>query len=579
MAAMINLTIDGCDISVEKGTTILKAAEKLGIKIPSLCYHQDLEATGACGICVVEVEGAPTLKRACCTPVENNWVVHTYTPAVREARGVIVELLLSSHPTDCLTCRRNGSCELQKIAEDLGIREARFGRIERGLPQDSSSSSIVRDPDKCILCGRCVQVCQEVQTVAAIDFTKRGIDAIIGLPFERGLGDSVCVNCGQCLNYCPVGAIYESDGLSEVWNSLADSEKHIVVQEAPAIRVSLGEEFGMQPGEVVSGKMHAVLKRLGFDAVFDTNFAADLTIMEEASELLERIKKGGPFPLFTSCCPGWIKFMETFYPDLMENVSSCKSPQQMFGAVAKTYYAEKAGVDPSRLVCVSVMPCTAKKFEAKRPEMRDSGYQDVDYVLTTRELTQMIKQVGIDFKSLPDEEANPILGEYTGAATIFGATGGVMEAALRTGYELATGKTLKDVDFVAARGMEGIKEAEVDMDGLKVKVAVAHGLGNARQILDKVRQQKKEGRVGYHFIEIMACPGGCVGGGGQPYVSDMRTREERGKGLYEEDKTLSHRKSHENAFVRKLYGEYLEKPLSQKAHHLLHTHYITRELY
>jgi len=579
MAETINLTIDGSGISVEKGTTILKAAEKLGIKIPSLCYHTDLEATGACGICVVEVEGTPTLKRACCTPVENNWVVHTHTPAVREARRVIVELLLSSHPTDCLTCRRNGSCELQKIAENLGIREARFGRIKRSLPQDSSSSSIVRDPDKCILCGRCVEVCQEVQTVAAIDFTERGMDAIIGLPFERGLGDSVCVDCGQCVNYCPVGAIYESDGLSEVWNSLADSEKHVVVQEAPAIRVSLGEEFGMRPGEVVSGKMHAVLKRLGFDAVFDTNFAADLTIMEEASELLERIKKGGPFPLFTSCCPGWIKFMETFYPDLMKNVSSCKSPQQMFGAIVKTYYAQQAGIEPSEIVCVSVMPCTAKKFEAKRPEMRDSGYQDVDYVLTTRELTQMIKQAGIDFKSLPEEKANPILGEYTGAATIFGATGGVMEAALRTGYEFATGKTLKDVDFVAARGMEGIKEAEVDIDTLKVKVAVAHGLGNARQILDKVRQEKKEGKIGYHFIEIMACPGGCVGGGGQPYVSDMKTREERGKGLYEEDKTLPHRKSHENTFIKKLYEEYLEKPLSQKAHHLLHTHYIKRQVY
>jgi len=576
---MANLTIDGCKVSVEEGTTILKAAERVGINIPTLCYHPDLEATGACGVCVVKVEGMPALKRACCTPVGNGWIVRTQTAEVRDARKLVVELLLSSHPADCLICRKNGNCELQKLAEDLGIREIRFGRIEKDLPRDTSSSSIVRDPNKCVLCGRCVEVCQQVQTVVAIDFTKRGIDTIIGLPFEKGLGDSVCTNCGQCINYCPVGAIYEKEQLSGVWEALADPEKHVVVQEAPAIRVSLGEEFGIAPGEVVSGKMHAVLRRLGFDAVFDTNFAADLTIMEEANELLERVKKGGPFPMFTSCCPGWIKFMETFYPDLMENVSSCKSPQQMFGAMAKTYYAQKAGIDSSKIISVSVMPCTAKKFEAKRPEMKDSGYQDVDYVLTTRELAQMIKEAGIDFKSLPEEKANPILGEYTGAGTIFGATGGVMEAALRTAYEFATGKTLENVDFIMVRGMEGIKEAEIEINGTKIKVAVVHGLGNARQVLNKVREQKKKGIAKYHFIEIMACPGGCVGGGGQPYGSDMKTREERGKGLYEEDKVLTYRKSHENPYIKKLYEDYLEEPLSEKAHHLLHTQYAKREVY
>ncbi len=579
MAKMANLTIDGCKVSVEEGTTILKAAEKVGINIPTLCYHPDLEATGACGVCVVKVEGMPALKRACCTPVGNGWIVRTQTAEVRDARKLVVELLLSSHPADCLICRKNGNCELQKLAEDLGLRETRFGRIEKDLPQDTSSPSIVRDPNKCILCGRCVEVCQQVQTVVAIDFTKRGIDTVIGLPFERGLGDSVCTNCGQCINYCPVGAIYESEQLSGVWKALSDPEKYVVVQEAPAIRVSLGEEFGMAPGEVVSGKMHAVLRRLGFDAVFDTNFAADLTIMEEASELLERVKKGGPFPMFTSCCPAWIKFMETFYPDLIENVSSCKSPQQMFGAMAKTYYARKTGIDSSKITSVSVMPCTAKKFEAQRPEMRDSGYPDVDYVLTTRELAQMIKESGIDFKSLLEEKANPILGEYTGAGTIFGATGGVMEAALRTGYEFATGKTLEEVDFIMVRGMEGIKEAEIEINGTKIKVAVAHGLGNARQVLDKVREQKEKGIAEYHFIEIMACPGGCVGGGGQPYGSDMKTREERGKGLYEEDKVLTYRKSHENPYIKKLYEDYLEKPLSEKAHHLLHTQYAKREVY
>jgi iron-only hydrogenase group A len=452
---------------------------------------------------------------------------------------------------------------------------------------DESSTSIVRDPEKCIKCQRCVQVCQEVQSVAAIDMIQRGFDTIMGLPFEMGLADTVCINCGQCISVCPVGAIYEKLNEKDVWDALSDPNKHVIVQEAPAVRVAIGEEFGMEPGTVTAGKMHSALKRLGFDKVFDTNFSADLTIMEEGTELIGRAKHAistgdmSKLPIITSCSPGWIKFMETFYPNLMNNVSTCKSPQQMFGALSKTYYADKEGIDPAKIISVSIMPCTAKKYEAQRPEMRASGYQDVDFVLTTREFARMIKLAGIDFANLPDVTADSPMGEYTGAATIFGATGGVMEAALRTGYELISGETLPSVDLKMVRGMDGVKEADVEIPGLPfpLKVAIAHGLGNARKILDRVSKQiEKDGKSEYHFIEIMACPGGCVGGGGQPYGSTLAVRAKRAYGLYNEDSTmLTHRKSHENEQIKQLYKEFLGEPNGEKAHHLLHTKYTRRD--
>ncbi len=576
MAEMITITIDGKEVQVKPGTTILEAAKQVNIEIPTLCYHPDLKPTGNCGVCVVEIEGAPTLKRACCTPVAPGWKIHTNSERVRKARRAVVELILADHDMECPTCVRNGKCELQELAHKLGITDVRFGRKKERKPIDDSSY-IIRDPNKCILCGRCVQVCSDLQTVNALTVQNRGYESMITAALGKPLADSPCVNCGQCVVFCPVGALYEKREIDYVWEALADPEKHVVVQEAPALRATLGEEFGMEPGEVVSGKMHAVLRRLGFDAVFDTNFAADLTIMEEGTEFVERFKKGGPFPLITSCSPGWIKFMETFFPSLIPYVSSAKSPQQMFGALAKTYYSEMTGIPPEKIVSVSIMPCTAKKFEARRPEMRDSGYQDVDYVLTTRELAQMIKEAGIDFKALPEEPADELMGMYTGAGTIFGTTGGVMEAALRSAYFLLTGKELEPVDIAPVRGMEGIKEAEIEINGTKVKVAVAHGLGNARKLLEKVVDQlEKTGKSEYHFIEIMACPGGCVGGGGQPYGSTFARRARRGEALYKEDRSLPYRRSHENPAIKRVYEKYLKHPLSPKSHKLLHTHYYKR---
>jgi NADH-quinone oxidoreductase subunit G/NADP-reducing hydrogenase subunit HndD len=585
---MIKIKINNIEIEVEKGIMLLDAIKKTGYDVPTLCYYEDLEPSGACGICVVEVKGEPTLKRACCTPVDRDGLeIFTNTKRVRETRKRVLELILSDHPDDCLQCIRNGNCELQALAEKLGIRENHYEKIYVEKEKDVSSFSLVRDPVKCIKCGRCVQVCQEVQSVFAIEMINRGFDTVMGLPFEMGMGDSICTNCGQCSLVCPVGAIYEKSSESEVWEALNDPDKYVIVQEAPAIRVAIGEEFGMEPGTVTSGKMHTALKKLGFDKVFDTNFSADLTIMEEGTELINRVKKtlvDGNFrrlPVITSCSPGWIKYMETFFPNLIKNVSSCKSPQQMFGALAKTYFAEKEGIDPAKIVSVSIMPCTAKKFEANRPEMKDSGYKDVDYVLTTREFGRMIKEMGIDFPSLTSSDADAPMGEYTGAGTIFGATGGVMEAALRTGYELISGETLKAVDLKMVRGMEGIREAEIPIPKLPfpLKVAVAHGLGNAKKILTKVSEQiEKNGKSEYHFVEIMACPGGCVGGGGQPYGSTLKVKEERGEGLYKEDsEMLEHRKSHENEEVKQLYKEFLGEPNGEKSHHLLHTKYGKRE--
>ncbi len=575
---MIKATINNIEVEVKEGATILDAAKKAGFTIPTLCYHPDLKPKGSCGICVVEVEGMPALKRACMTEVVNGWRIHTNTPLVRTTRKTIVELILAEHDMDCPTCIKNNRCELQSLALTLGIKNIRYRKDPKARKNiDTTSVSIVRDPNKCILCERCVQVCEEIQTVNALALSKRGSETLITDAFDAGLGNSVCVNCGQCTVFCPVGALYEKSDIEKVWEAINDPEKHVVVQEAPAIRAMLGEEFNMEPGTLVAGKMHAALRRMGFDAVFDTNFTADLTILEEGTEIVGRIKGGGTLPVITSCSPGWVKFMETFYPHLGEYLSTAKSPQQMFGALSKTYYAELKGISPEKIVSVSIMPCTAKKFECKRPEMKDSNYQDVDYVLTTREIARMMKEAGIDLKEMPDEPADDPMGEYTGAATIFGVTGGVMEAALRSAYFLVTGRELENVDIVAVRGMEGVKEAEIDVDGLKLKVAVAHGLGNARKILDKVTEQiEKYGKSEYHAIEIMACPGGCVGGGGQPWGSDMARRARRGEALLQEDRTLPYRRSHENPSIKLIYERYLERPNSDRAHHLLHTHYFRR---
>lgn len=569
---MINLTINGQNIQVEEGATILEAALKADIHIPTLCYLPEVQAIGACRVCLVEIEGNRNLQAACVFPASEGLVVHTNSERVRLARKFSVEMLLSNHPMECLTCARNLNCELQKIAEEMGIREVRFTGEKSEGHIDDFSPSLRRDQSKCILCRRCVTVCQEIQSVSAIFAQGRGFETKVEPAFDASLNDVACTFCGQCSLVCPVGAITEKEDIDEVWAALADPTKIVIAQDAPAVRAALGEEFGYPPGTLVTGKMLAAVRRLGFDRVFDTNFAADLTIIEEGNELLKRVKEGGVLPLITSCSPGWIKFIEHFYPTLLPHLSTCKSPHQMLGALVKTYYAQKAGIDPKDMVVVSVMPCTAKKFECNRPEMHDSGYKDVDYVITTRELAKMIRQAGIDFRSLGDDVYDDPLGEYTGAATIFGATGGVMEAALRTAYELATGKTLANVDFMAVRGLEGIKEATVPIEGIgDVKVAVAHGLGNARRLLESIKAGAQ-----YHFIEIMACPGGCVSGGGQPIPVNNEIRRLRAEALYNEDRNLKYRKSHESPSIKRIYEEFLGVPLGEKSHHLLHTKYTAR---
>jgi NADP-reducing hydrogenase subunit HndD len=569
----VTVTIDGQQVVVPEGTTILEAARQAGIFIPTLCHHPDLKPRATCRICIVEVKGQRRFQTACNTPVADGNEIWTNNQAVREARKTILELILADHPQDCLKCVRNQNCELQKMASDYQIREVSFARTAKELPVESTNPSIVRDMSKCIKCGRCVEVCQEVQQVAAINTANRSTEYTMSTAFGEALADSPCVYCGQCIAVCPVGALTEKDDTARVWAALDNPDLHVVVQTAPAVRVALGEEFGWQPGTITTGKMVAALKRLGFNKVFDTNFTADLTIIEEGNELLQRIKEGGTLPMITSCSPGWINFIEKSYPELLPHVSTCKSPQQMFGALAKTYYAQKAGIPAEKIFVVSIMPCTAKKYECTRPEMQSSGFQDVDVVLTTRELARMIKQASLDMEAIQEAEYDAPLGISTGAAVIFGASGGVMEAALRTVYEVVTGQELKDLDFKDVRGLTGIKEATVDLAGTKVKIAVANGLANAKALLEKI----KAGKCDYHFIEIMCCPGGCIGGGGQPFGTTMAIKERRMAATYEIDRGLQLRKSHENPAVKALYEEFLKKPLGHKSHELLHTDYTNRK--
>ena len=567
----ITLTINNRKVVAKPGMTVLEAAQQAGIYIPTLCYHKDLFPEGHCRVCLVDIKGQRSLQPACMFPVADGMEVDTHSHAVRDSRRLVVELLLSNHPNECLTCVRSRNCELQALAKEMGIRETRF-EGERTVDPVDDSSFIIRDNEKCVLCRRCVRVCQGVQSVGALSAGERGWQTVIGPAFGRDMSEVVCVNCGQCVSYCPTGALRERDSTQGVWAALRDPDAFVVVQTAPATRVALGEEMGMPHGSLVTGKMVAGLREMGFDRVFDTDFTADLTIIEEGNELIKRVNEGGELPLITSCCPGWIKFAEHLYPDLLDNLSTCKSPQQMFGAVAKTYYAEKAGVDPAKMVVVSIMPCTAKKFECERPEMNSSGYKDVDLVLTTRELGQMLREAGIDLTQLPEEEYDDPLGASTGAAVIFGATGGVMEAALRTAYEVITGEILDNLDFESVRGLAGVKEATIPVGELQVKVAVAHGLSNARKLLDMIRR----GEGNYHFIEVMACPGGCLAGGGQPIPVSDEIRTKRMGAIYRADRELPIRKSHENPMITVIYEEFLKEPLGHKSHELLHTHYTPR---
>jgi NADP-reducing hydrogenase subunit HndD len=588
---MPKLSINNMTVEVPDGATVLEAARKAGVHIPTLCYMENLQAIGACRVCLVEIEGSRDLAASCVMPASEGMKVFTNSPRVRKARRTVVELLLSEHDGDCQTCNRNDNCELQTVARELGIREIRYPGARSHRTTDSSTPALERNTAKCILCRRCVTVCGEVQGVSALFPQNRGFKTVIGPAFCKNLDSIACVQCGQCAAVCPVGAITEKDQIDQVWAALDDPAKTVVVQTAPAIRAALGECFGYPPGTLVTGKMVSALRQLGFKAVFDTNFTADLTIIEEGTELLTRLKtalvdkKDAHLPMFTSCSPGWIKFAEYFYPGILPNISTCKSPQQMMGAVIKTYYAEKIGKKPEDMFVVSIMPCTAKKFEAQRHEMGRDGVSDVDVVLTTRELGRMIDQAGIDFRSLPDGQMDSPLGESSGAADIFANTGGVMEAALRTAYEIVTGRSLPfdNLHVKPVEGLDGVKHAEIKientvpdwkfLEGATLKVAVAHGLANARKVIEQV----KTGQAEYHFIEVMTCPGGCIGGGGQPRTTTNDVRKLRIAAIYREDEGKSLRKSHENPSIRKIYEDFLKKPLGEKSHELLHTHYHERK--
>lgn len=578
----VTAKINGMPVTVPEGTIILKAAEKVCVKIPILCYLEHIDhKVGSCRVCVVEVVGKEDFVNACDTIVENGMEIWASTPKVIAARKLNVEMMLSDHHLDCPICPRNGTCELQTVAAQLNIKEVRPKGEKKDLELDDSSPSVVRTPNKCIVCQRCITVCKNIQSVEVLELYGEGFNAIVRPKDGKKLIDTQCVACGQCSLVCPTSGIVERDETLRVWEAISDSNKHVVVQTAPATHVTIGEVFGLPVGTDITGKMVAALKRLGYDAVFDTNWSADLTIMEEGSELLNRITEGGVLPQLTSCSPGWIKFVEEFYPDLIPYLSTCKSPQQMLGSIAKTYYAEKTGTNPENIFTVSIMPCTAKKYEAARPEMNAASKywenpnitRDIDVVLTSRELIKMIREAGIDFANLPDENYDSLMGIGTGAAQIFGATGGVMEAALRTAYELVTKKELLKLDFEEVRGMKGIKEAAVNVDGITVKVIAAHTLGNARQLMDKIRAGELKD---HHFIEIMTCPGGCIGGGGQPIPTITAERERRIYGIYETDKKLKYRKSHENPEVTQIYKDFLGEPLGHKSHMLLHTHYTPR---
>lgn len=576
----ITIKINGMDVTAPAGSTILEAARLAHIEIPTLCYLKEINEIGACRMCVVEVKGARTLVTACVYPINEGMEVWTNTPKVIESRKKTLQLLLSNHRKECLSCVRSGNCELQQLCRDLGVTdEHKYDGEMLESEIDTSAAHMIRDNSKCILCRRCVAVCEKVQGIGVIGANERGFKTYIGSAFDMGLGETSCVSCGQCIAVCPTGALREKDYIDEVLEAVADPDKYVCVQTAPSVRAALGEEFGYPMGTDVEGKMAAALRRIGFDKVFDTDFSADLTIMEEAHEFLDRVQNGGVLPMITSCSPGWIKYCEHYFPDMTEHLSSCKSPQQMFGAVLKTYYAEKMGIDPKKIVSVSIMPCTAKKFEIGRPDQSAAGVPDVDYALTTRELARMIKRLGILFNELQDEGFDDPLGESTGAAVIFGATGGVMEAALRTAVETLTGESLPNPEFVDVRGTEGIKEATYNVAGMDVKVAVASGLGNARKLLERV----KSGEADYHFIEIMGCPGGCVNGGGQPQVSGavrntVDVQGIRAKVLYDNDAAKTIRKSHENPSIKKVYEEYFGEPGSHKAHEVLHTTYVKRSV-
>ena len=577
---MINLKIDNKDVSVPEGTTILEAARKVNIDIPTLCFLKEINEVGDCRMCITEVEGRRGFATSCIQKVEEGMVVHTNSPAVIEARRTILDLILSNHHRDCLTCVRNGNCELQSLAQKLNMTDIRYDGVKNEYEIDELSPSIVRDFNKCILCRRCVATCKKVQKIGAIDTTQRGFSSCISTVGNNSLNDVNCTFCGQCIENCPTGALHEKESIEEVWKKLKDPDTYVVVQTAPAVRVALGEEFGMPIGTNVTGKMVNALKCLGFDKVFDTNTGADFTIMEEGTEFVKRFKENDNLPMITSCSPGWVKYIEMNYPENLKHLSSCKSPHEMFGALIKTYYAEKENIDPDKIYVVSVMPCIAKKFERQREEMKENGLYDVDAVLTTRELARMIKSANIEFTELEDEAFDDPTGEATGAGAIFGVTGGVMEAALRSVSEILTGKELEKIDFEEVRGQTGIKRATIKIGDNEIKVVVAHGLGNAQTIMEEIKQ----GKADYQFVEIMACPGGCIMGGGQPIKSSktrmtVDVRKKRADAMYTIDEKSKIRKSHENPVLQKIYQDYLGEPGGHKAHEILHTHYTEREKY